>query len=204
MTSLLSRAVPSLLAAALLLPMQGALASTTFLLDLRGQATHHVNMWECLPLCQNYPDPLLEDQIFDWIGVLTLVTASGANGVYTGGRVAPDGDLLAMSFESNLYDFGNPYTASATILDGQVVALQAYFEDAPIKLRLSGMTATYEQPPFHHFGDTRAVAIITNVPEPSTWALLALGLGGVAIATRRRRDRHSVQITFLRAPAHVS
>jgi hypothetical protein len=186
MKTLLSRAVPSLLAAALLFPLQGALASTTFLLDLRGQARHEVNAWECSPSPCSGGDPRLEPVTFDWLGVLTLVTADDADGVYHGGLQYPDGELLSLSLESNLEDFNRPWTASAVLAGGQVVALDAYFENSPVKFVLADMTAFYDQPPMPHFGETRGMALVTNVPEPSTWLLMALGLGGVACARRRR------------------
>jgi hypothetical protein len=180
------RPVLHLLAAALLLLAQSALASTTFLLDLRGQATHEKDGWECLS-CTDPNDPRLQPVTFAWVGVLTLVTADDENGVYSFGSGSPGGDLVSLSLQSNLYDFDDPWAATAVVSDGQIVSLDAYFEESPIKLWLAGMTASYDQPPMHHFGPTRATAIVTNVPEPSTWALMALGLGAMTFATRRRR-----------------
>jgi PEP-CTERM motif len=185
MKTLFARAMPPLMAAASLFLAQGAMSSTTFLLDLRGQATHEVNAWECSPSPCSGGDPRLEPMTFDWLGVLTLVTADDADGVYHGGLEYPDGELLSLSLESNLDDFDRPFTASAVLADGQVVALDAYFENSPVRFVLEGMTAFYDQPPMHHFGETRGTAIVTNVPEPSTWLLMALGLGGVACARRR-------------------
>jgi PEP-CTERM motif len=204
MTPLFSRAMPPLIAAATLFLAQSAMSSTTFLLDLRGQATHEVNAWECSPSPCSGGGPRLEPVTFDWLGALTLVTADDADGVYYGGLEYPDGELLSLSLESNLDDFDRPFTASAVVVGGHVVALDAYFENSPVKFVLADMTAFYDQPPMPHFGETRGTAIVTNVPEPSTWLLMVLGLAGVAVATRRRRDRHAVQITFLRAPAQVS
>jgi hypothetical protein len=41
-----------------------------------------------------------------------------------------------------------------------------------------------------NFGGGEIRAWITPVPEPGTWALMALGLAGVAAAARRRRSAH--------------
>jgi PEP-CTERM motif len=171
-----------LLAATLLWLTQSAVASTTFLLDLHGQGTHEVNAWECNPSC-SYGDPRLQTVHFEWTGLVTLVTSDGADGVYTGS------DIVSLSVDSQstrLPDFDDPLTATAMVAAGQVVSLRAYFDDAPVTLWLTGMTATYDQPDLHHFGRTHATALVTNVPEPSTWALMALGLCAVAFAGRRR------------------
>jgi hypothetical protein len=214
MTTFSSRSV--LLATTLLLLAQSAIAATTFLLDLRGQATHEKDGWECLS-CTDPNDPRLQPETFEWVGVLTLVTTDDEDGIYYGGGMHPGGEILSLSLDSNLYDFVNPWAATAVVSDGQVVSLDAYFEDFPIKLWLAGMTATYGQAHVHHFGPTYATAIVTNVPEPSSWALMALGLGAAAVAMRRRAllaqesavastaaTLQSVQITFLRAPAQLS
>jgi hypothetical protein len=186
MNTLLSRLVPSLMAALMAFLVHGAMASTTFLLDVRGQATHEVDAWECYPSSCSGGDPRLEPVTFDWIGVLTLVTADDEDGVHYGGLQYPDGTLLSLSLDSNLEDFGRPFTATAVVAGGQVVSLDAYFENSPTKLVLADMTALYDQPYMHHFGPTHGTAIVTNVPEPSTWLLMALGLGGVAFVRRRR------------------
>jgi hypothetical protein len=182
-----SRPVSYLLAATLLFLAHGAVASTTFLLDLRGQATHQVDPWECSPYPCSGGDPRLQPVTFDWIGVLTLVTADDEDGTYYGGLQYHDGELLSLSLDSNLEDFNRPWTATAVVAGGQIVALDAYFENSPNKLVLADLTAFYDHPHTHHAGPTRGTAIVTNVPEPSTWALMALGLGAVALATRRRR-----------------
>lgn len=174
-----------LLAATLLWLTQSAAASTTFLLDLHGQGTHEVNAWECYPSSCSYGDPRLQPVHFEWIGLVTLVTSGEADGVYTGS------DILSLSVDSQsprISDFGDSWAATAVVSAGQIVSLDAYFEDAPVKLWLTGMTATYDQPDMHHFGRTHATALVTNVPEPSTWALMALGLCAVGFAARRRRS----------------
>jgi hypothetical protein len=178
-----SRPLSYLLAATLLWLTQSAVASTTFLLDLRGQAMHEVNAWECYPSSCSYGDPRLQTVHFEWTGLVTLVTSSEADGVYTGS------DILSLSVDSQsfrLSDFDDPWAATAVVSAGQIVALDAYFEDSPVKLWLTGMTATYDQPDLHHIGRTQGTALVTNVPEPSTWALMALGLGAVALAARPR------------------
>lgn len=172
-----------LLAVSVLFLTQHAVASTTFLLDLRGQGVHEVNAWECYPSSCSYPDPRLEPVHFEWLGLVTLVTSGEADGFYTGS------DIVSLSVDSQstrVPDFNDSWAATAVVSGGQIVALDAYFEDSPVKLWLSGMTATYDQPDLHHFGRTHATALVTNVPEPSTWALMALGLCAVAFAARPR------------------
>jgi hypothetical protein len=188
-----SRPVSYLLAATLLFLAHGVVASTTFLLDLRGQGVHEVNAWECSPSPCSGGDPRLETVEFDWFGLVTLVTNNGADGIYTTRNIW-DGtytgsDILSLSVDSQstrIPDFDDPWVASAVVSGGQIVSLDAYFEDSPVKLWLAGMTATYDQPDLHHVGRTHASALVTNVPEPSTWALMALGLCAVAFAAGRR------------------
>jgi PEP-CTERM motif len=186
MSMFASHKLSYLLAATLLWLTQSAVASTTFLLDLRGQGIHEVNAWECYPSSCSYDDPRVQPVHFDWTGLVTLVTSSGVDGVYM------DSDILSLSVDSqsnHIPDFDDPWRSSAltaVVSGGQIVSLYAYFEDSPVNLWLTGMTATYNQPDLHHVGRTNATAIVTNVPEPSTWALMALGLCAVAFAGRRR------------------
>ena len=177
----------SLLAATLLFLAHGAVASTTFLLDLRGQATHEVDAWECYPGPCSAGDPRLQPVTFDWIGVLTLVTADDEDGIYRWSFNPSESDILSLSLDSNLEDFDRPWAATAAVAGGQIVDLDAYFENAPNTFILADMTAFYGHPHTHHAGPTHATAIVTNVPEPSTWLLMALGLGVITLARRRIR-----------------
>lgn len=185
MRTIPSHTLPRLLAALLLCVAQGAL-SATFLLDLRGQATHEVDPWECYPYPCSGGDPRLEPVTFDWIGVLTLVTADDEDGIYRWSFNPSQSDILSLSLDSNLEDFNRPWAVTAVVAGGQIVALDAYFENSPNKLVLADLTAFYDHPHTHHSGPTRGTAIVTNVPEPATWSLIALGLGAVALAARRR------------------
>jgi PEP-CTERM motif len=181
MNALFARAVPPLVAALLLSLAQTALASSTFVLELTGQGTHWKDGWECI-VCTDPGDPRLQPVSFEWLGVLTVVTTSDADGIYTGDNI------LSLSLDSNLEDFDRPWLASATVEDGLIVSLNVYDENSPVKLWIAGLSATYDQPGLHHYGRTQARGIVTNVPEPSTWSLMALGGGLLTWMTRRRRS----------------
>ena len=170
-------------------------SAATFVLDLRGTATHWPDYWECITCLPE--DPRLKPRTFDWVGVVTVSLTGEEDGVYSGGLVNQGGDFLSLSVDTNIEHFEVPWAATAVVSDGQIVSLDAYFEHPPIRLALIGMTALYDQPPLHHYGPTRATAIITNVPEASTWALMAVGLGAVVFTARQHRrssrDRSSQQ-----------
>jgi PEP-CTERM motif len=180
MNALFARALPPLAAALLLSAAQAAQANATFVLDLTGQGIHWKSGWECI-VCTDPNDPRLQPDRFAWRGVLTVVTTSDADGIYTGDSI------LSLSLDSNLEDFERPWAASATVEDGLIISLNVYDENSPVKLQIADMSATYDQPDLHHYGRTQATGIVTNVPEPSTWSLMAVGGGLLTWMTRRRR-----------------
>jgi hypothetical protein len=179
--------IRSVLWVTFLLIAHSAVAAATFVLDLRGQATHWKDGWECI-VCTDPNDPRLQPVTFDWVGLVTVTLTGEEDGVYSGGLAIYGGDFLSLSVDTNIDHFDAPYGASAVVSGGQIVAIDAYFENPPTRLILTGMTAIYDQPHLHHYGPTHATAIITNVPETSTWALMAVGLCAVGFWTRRLRS----------------
>jgi hypothetical protein len=171
---------------------QGSFADATFTLYVLGSATHSPDSWECITCDPG--DPKLQPSTSQWKGTVTVVTSSGADGIYTGS------DVQLVSFVSNLGTFSTPsggsyFSAVPTVIvtDGSIESLTASwslaFFDRVVAVGFSGQSAWYNDPGGHHYGPTTATGLLlpTPVPEPGAYALLLAGLGVVAGAGRRRR-----------------
>ena len=179
---------------------EGALAQTTYRLELSGQADHQLNCWEDPNFCNPAPPP---DQVYAWTGYVDLTVASNGDGTFS------DPDLLSVDFVANLGSFsvsaGNPpsspyslwpFSGSVTIAAGKVTSFDGsdYFDifDFPdLFVSFSGLSARYNDPGGHHTGPTTAVGTLVMIPEPATWLLLLCALPFLAMLHRRRRDAGS-------------
>jgi hypothetical protein len=171
----------------LLLPCAGAAyAQATFLMGLHGSGLHFPLPSECSPqqACTPFSVP--------WTGTVTIVTASDANGVYTGGS------LLGLDFVTNRASFnldairnssqafGEPY--SVTLAGHQVASVDFAIHLtpgsgvlAPTVLSFSGLSGGYNEPVSHSVGATFYSATLVPIPEPQSWALLLAGLAATGV-----------------------
>jgi hypothetical protein len=190
----------------LLLSAGAAFAQETFLMALNGSGLHFRLPGECAP-AQDCGPPVR----FPWTGTVTIVTASDANGVYTGAS------LLGLDFETNTVRFnldairnsstffGEPY--SVTLAGGQVVSVDFAIHLtpgggvlAPTVLTWGGLSGGYNEPVSHSVGQTFYSGTLVPIPEPQTWALLLAGL----VATGFLRQIFPSRRFFPRAGATVS
>jgi len=165
-----------------------ASAEATFKLSLAGPAIR-----PCSTPCQS--------EEFEWRGIVTLVTSSGADGTYEGPRslfLSVDSNLFSQTSNGVIYVNGDPYPdifASATILNGQVTSFDFYFNDGADlvfeEVIFGGLEATYELTGLHQGGDTFASAILVNIPEPEIVSLMLAGLLLTGLVRRSRKSAHA-------------
>jgi len=168
-----------------------ALGNETFWFKVTGSAVHTLNWWECE--CDN-PGT----RTFPWSGAMHITTTSDADGVYTGN------DLLAVALNTNLATFsidGNGFGGDlsrggplfVTLAGGEVTSILGNVEygRGPYAYVDFDDTALhyFDEGDNHHVGPTEGRAIYTAVaiPEPSTYALVIMGLALVVVLARRRR-----------------
>lgn len=96
---------------------------------------------------------------------------SEANGVLaTSASRSSDGDTIT-------FDFGNPLTAGDHSANLQIFSSASLFQD-PLAFFIDSNGNTFS-----------IEAVAPAVPEPSTWAMMILGFGGIGFMTYRRRSR---------------
>ncbi|CAM5794911.1 PEP-CTERM sorting domain-containing protein [Rhizobacter fulvus] len=165
-------------------------AQQTYALGFSGSGSFLPSGFECSPICT--------PTTFPWTGAVTLTTSSAADGVYT------DADLPNFNFQSSFGGFSSfntdgfgagsfygPSSVTATVADHTVTGISARFWTSPWTVfTLTGLNVQLQDGldfggyPAHHAGLVNATAVLTPVPEPSTWALMMLGLAG-AVGIRR-------------------
>jgi hypothetical protein len=176
-----------------LLTGQAARADATYTLVLNGTAHHTFNCWEILSQCAIGP-PVPPDERYAWTGTISVVVDSSADGTYA------DADFLSLAFVANLggvtlnsFEHSYPAFGQVTVTNGLVSSLDVtdplLFPDSPTPggLVFSGLSATYSQPPLHHFGETDAFGTLTPIPEPGTDGLMLAGLGCLGYVARGRK-----------------
>jgi hypothetical protein len=141
-------------------------------------------------------DPVVPT-ILSWTGTVSLTAPAEADGTFTATAFSVDaGHFLFSSANLNgfILPFGGP---NFTVADGLVssVSLSANVPalDPPNRMSfsLAGMTASATlvsatrsgQGPFFSEDD---VGVLTNVPEPETYALMLAGLAVLGMARRQR------------------
>jgi len=99
------------------------------------------------------------------------VTNQGATGTFT----IPNGSNTANPVDGAAFFLGfDPYTSGTTFITSGTGSVYVGLSDRP------------ENVPDHDFQDLSVRVSIVGVPEPGTLVLAMLGMGGVAIAARRR------------------
>jgi hypothetical protein len=183
----------SAVAASSLLSWTGvSFADESFLLALNGGGIHFRLPSEC---GQQISCPPVH---VDWTGTVSIVTASSADGVYTGDS------LLALNVESNQVGFtldnirssfqffGGP-GYSVTLAGDQVVSVDFAVHltpdfnlPAPTVVTFAGLAARFDVPVSHRLGETFFSASLAPIPEPGSWAMLLAGLATVLAAPAAR------------------
>ncbi len=107
-----------------------------------------------------------------------IAYTSGNNGIVVESGETYNGSFPVDGLASFAINSGAPYLASVTgkmYLDYELYDVNVDFQGAGV------LTAQYR--------GEEALASVTAVPEPSTYALVGLGLGGMALLRRRQRDQ---------------
>jgi hypothetical protein len=173
---------------------QAAIGQTNYLLSLTGSGTRIEDGSFCYPQAPNWP-ACSQPQAVTWEGTLTVTTIGAADGTYSGK------DLLAVSLSSSLSNFwtdgdnSNHFAltkapVSVTVVDGLVSSLDFSFAPGPYEqFHFGGLSASYFYGGggCHHCGSTYASATLAPIPEPSTYAMMVIGLAALAYVARRRR-----------------
>ena len=139
----------------------------------------------------------------DWIGSVTFITDSSADGVYDVGHPVDDGwasgGIVRMTFTSNV---GNSdidarqtpgsnilpgvYPYAITVSGGKVTDIQWFSQERPDGL-VSGFGATYDTASYHGpYAQVTGELTAVPVPEPAPLALSLLGLAALGAGLRRR------------------
>ena len=138
-----------------------------------------------------------------YTGANFSISVTGGNGMYT---VDPDfnssyvwgsGDVLDLEFGSASisvdpsitafgFDFGNPsaFYASTVTVDGVAYSVNPQQFDF---WGVVGATGQVTITPNGGLGIVDNLTTAAAVPEPATWALMMLGIGGLGFALRRRK-----------------
>ena len=188
MTSISTKSFGLALALMLAAFSAGARADATFVFTLSGQQDFQE--------CTNPPSCTL-DLVLPWMGKLTVVLDSGADGEYT------NLDLVSFDLVSNLDSFHEPiwspipFIARFTVADGKLTSIGAayYYPLEPDDVTTFGGMEVYEEHPLIYFTPAvTGLATLTPVPELGSWAMLLCGLALTVSAVRApRRDRASRQ-----------
>ncbi|MFL6663174.1 MAG: PEP-CTERM sorting domain-containing protein [Rhizobacter sp.] len=155
---------------------------TTYLLNLSGGGTHFLDAWEC-------PGQRCDTGAirFSWEGRVTVIVDSAGPGTFSGDHLL---GLSLTTFEPGFIEgFSRPVAfspPSVTVMDGHVTSIDIDWAGLPEIFRFSGLTVGYSKEPTHHLGSTFASAVLTPIPEPASWALLAGGLAMLGAARARR------------------
>ena len=140
------------------------------------------------------------------------VSASGSGGLYGSGDFLgtslpnesvtfnfTSGNVKAVGgnfFISNLSDVFQAFAVSLTLSDGTVVAFTPATFGASFRGFVSDTVITslvFAAPGISRYASIDNLTVGTTavtvpaIPEPTTWALMGLGLAGVAVAARRRQ-----------------
>jgi len=168
--------VASLLAASII--AAPAVASETVNAHYIGQGIHVRDAFECPG--QMPCDPLL----VTWVASFDFLVDSASDGTHA---------VTSVSLDSNLDAFSNQPLSDApfgplqlTITGGLMTDVEGrVVNPGDSTITFSGQSVSLDQAAQHHSGPTHAVALL--VPEPSTLALMALGLGALPWLANRRR-----------------
>ena len=181
-------------------------AAAVYTAQTYGTAVTQINYYDsrCNHTPPNsYPylcDPhLLTD---DWSGFLTVSLSGSADGTYSGEDILSFTYLVDGYFEYTTNGIGiNDYNdtdpqrfATVIIKDGRIVSVtEKFWTSQYFEYFFNGTDAGYkigfnpQGNQAHHASVTEATGVLAAVPEPSSWALLGLGLLTVLTFARLRK-----------------
>jgi hypothetical protein len=178
---------------------QGALANASFVLSLRGTGLH-------FPAPGGFCDVCPPPEEFSWTGTVTVVTSSGADGIYTGNEVSSVSVVSQAQYGSFNYTLNSPWNIwsldvpfihssepTVEVRDGVVRSLDLTWEWDPSHMLVEQtlwfdrLSAYLSITGWNHGGEIFAQGSLTPIPEPGAYALMLAGIGLVGFAARGRR-----------------
>jgi hypothetical protein len=155
-------------------------------------------------VCPGATPPGSNQFVLPWVGTISFITTSSANGVYSCLASGCDGDGQLMIVLNDVpfpHNWGIPFPISPppgpptplrlTLLDGAIASLSGTFTPGAFSpvYRTNGSELSFiyvSRPPPIGPGTVSAFGT-APIPEPETWILLATGLSVLASARRKPR-----------------
>ena len=132
-----------------------------------------------------------------WTGTVTIVTSSGANGVYSGASflsLLVDSSLFSATSDGLNFDNGVPVPgdfASVTLSNGWITSFDFTYANQPnFELAVfQGLSGHYSRSGAPDGLTISAFTIITNIPEPEVFSLMLAGLLLTSVVQGTRKSK---------------